>query len=120
MIPNAVADLEKLVAASVGLVEAIPFAADLDPPEVIVLVVILKRKIGVTLVGVRPLRRNKLDLVIGLADLKKTAHSHRLLIGNVGGNRLVKVRLRLTTVHIMRSREICQNGVTRAIGKIGR
>ena len=118
MVPNAVADLEQVLAASVGIVNTIPLTANLYPPKVVVLSVILMGQVGIGLVDVSPIGRGELDLMVGLTYLEKTAHSHRLFIGNVGGNALVEFRLCLSAVAVICTRKRSENRVARAVGKI--
>ena len=70
VIPHAVADFQKFVAAPVRIVQAVPFAAQLDPPEIILKVVILVGKIVVRFVYIGPLGRREGHGMIRLAHLK--------------------------------------------------
>ena len=119
VVPHAVADLQQLVAAAVGIVDAVPLAAQLDPPEVVGLVVVLIGKILIGLVGIRPGGGREGHRMVGLADLEEAAHAHRLLVCHVGRDALVEVCLRLSAVPIMGARQRRQDRVTRAVGKIG-
>ena len=105
MIPYAVGDLDQLLAAGVGIVNAIPHASNLDPPEIVPQIVGAIGKVIVGGIAVRPIGRDKFHLVIGLTDLKQTTHAHGLLIGNVGRDRLPKLGLCLTSVAELGTRE---------------
>ena len=117
VIPHAVADLEQLVTAAVGIVNAIPFATHLNPPEVGVLVVRFVGQIGIRGVFIRPCGRCKFDGMVGFADLEQAAHAHGIAVRLVGRNALAKVGFRLASVGIFRAAQGGENGITRAIGK---
>ena len=79
---------------------------------------ILVGQIGISFVFICPGWRSEFDLVIGLADLKQTAHSHSLFVCHVGRYTLAKLRLCLSAVHIFGIRQRAEDGIARAVCKI--